>query len=464
MSDSTTRKRVFRAIGRRELSGLPQLAGLDRELVRSMEVIASVLPFRVNHYVVDELIDWRRAPDDPIFQLVFPQPGMLSPEAFRTMSDLLAREAPADEVESAARRIRRTLNPHPAEQMELNVPYHDGRPLHGVQHKYRETVLVFPAQGQTCHAYCTFCFRWPQFVGHDDEVKFAITHAEDVVSYVARHREISDVLLTGGDPLVMKTAVLARYIEPLLAPFMSHVTAIRIGTKAPAYWPYRFLDDPEADDLLALFERVVESGRTLALMVQYTHPRELETKAAQRALERILRTGAVVRCQAPVIRRVNDDPDVWRDLWNLEARLGAIPYYAFVERDTGPRDWFALPLVRAWEIIRGARSRVSGIARTAQGPTMSTSAGKIVIDGPAMAGSDRVLALRFLQGRNPEWVGRPFFARFHSRSTWLDDLRPAFGEREFFFEPEMHRLRRLRAREQGVVIDLRRRREGEPAA
>jgi L-lysine 2,3-aminomutase len=438
-------RRTFRAIDRRHLRELPQLAALGADYVRAMEVVASVLPFRANPYVVEELVDWRRAPDDPIFQLVFPQPGMLEEADFRAMLALFERGASAAEIEAAARRVRSTLNPHPADQLELNVPFHEGRPLRGIQHKYRETVLVFPSQGQTCHAYCTYCFRWPQFVGHDEELRFATSHAEDVAGYVARHREITDVLFTGGDPLVMKSAVLARYVEPLLGPFMSHVASIRIGTKAPAYWPYRFLDDPDADALLALFDRVVASGRSLAVMVHYSHPRELETQPAQRALERILATGAVVRCQSPIIRRVNDDAEIWRDLWNLEVRLGAVPYYAFVERDTGPRGWFELPLVRAWEIVREALSRVTGLARTARGPSMSTSAGKIVVDGPAFAGRERVLALRFLQARNPEWVGRPFFARFCSDATWIDELRPAFGEREFFFEREMRGLRRGRA-------------------
>src|SRR5688500_11114262 len=124
MSDSTKR-RTFRAIGRRDLKDLPQLASLDADFVRSMEVIASVLPFRANPSVLEELIDCRRVPDDPIFQLVFPQPGMLSQDDFRAMSELVAAGVGSEQIESAARRIRRTLNPHPGDQVELNVPYHD---------------------------------------------------------------------------------------------------------------------------------------------------------------------------------------------------------------------------------------------------------------------------------------------------------------------------------------------------
>ena len=92
------------------------------------------------------------------------------------------------------------------------------------------------------------------------------------------HPEVTSVLVTGGDPLVMKSRTLRRFIEPLLDPVFESIETIRIGTKAPAYWPQRFVEDDDADDLLRLFEDVQRSGRQLALMAHYTHPRELETR------------------------------------------------------------------------------------------------------------------------------------------------------------------------------------------
>jgi hypothetical protein len=220
------------------------------------------------------------------------------------------------------------------------------------------------------------------------------------------------------------------------------VISIRIGTKAPAYWPYRFVSDPDADDLLRLFSEVRRAGRHLALMAHYSHPRELETAVAQDALRRVADTGAVVRCQAPCIRHVNDDPMAWAELWRLQVQLGAVPYYMFVERDTGPRRYFELPLTRTLEIFRGAYRQVSGLARTVRGPSMSATPGKVLVVGTAEVGGERVFVLEFLQGRDPDWVGRPFFARFDPHATWLDDLAPAFGEREFFFEPALGEIRR----------------------
>jgi len=129
---------------------------LDPDLREAIEVTARVLPFRSNRYVVEELIDWERVPEDPLFQLTFPQSGMLDREDFLAMRDLLRNGASQAEILAKANEIRLTkLNPHPAGQMTHNVPLLDGKPLPGVQHKYRETVLFFPAQGQTCHAYCT---------------------------------------------------------------------------------------------------------------------------------------------------------------------------------------------------------------------------------------------------------------------------------------------------------------------
>jgi L-lysine 2,3-aminomutase len=343
-------------------------------------------------------------------------------------------------VQQAAREIQRSLNPHPAGQLQLNVPRIGGRRVDGMQHKYRETVLFFPKQGQTCHAYCSYCFRWPQFVGLDD-LRFASDEASRLVAYLREHPEVTSVLITGGDPLIMRTTLLRRYIEPLLEAGLDQLRSIRIGSKALAYWPQRVVSDSDADDLLALFSEVVASGKSLALMAHYSHPRELSTPLSRQALRRVIESGAVVRCQAPIIAHVNDDADSWAELWGEQVRAGAVPYYMFVARDTGARRYFEVPLARAFEVYRDAFSRISGLARTVRGPSMSATPGKVVVDGIAQVAGERVFALRMLQARDPRWVGRPFFARFDPTATWLDGLRPAFGEREFFFEREQREQR-----------------------
>ena len=412
---------------------IPQLATLSEEQKFAIEVVGNVLPFRTNRYVVEELIDWEAAPHDPMFTLTFPRREMLQPQHFAEMAHLLAGEASSQEIHSAADRIREQLNPHPAGQMEHNVPTLHGEQLPGMQHKYRETMLFFPSQGQTCHAYCTFCFRWPQFVGNR-ELKFATRQAEMLVEYLRAHPEISDVLFTGGDPMIMNATSLATYIEPLLVADLPTLKTIRIGTKSLSYWPYRYLTDPDADEVLALFERVARSGRHLAIMAHFNHPRELQTEAVEQAAARIRATGAQIRTQSPVLRHINDSSSLWADMWRRQVQLGMIPYYMFVVRDTGAQHYFGLPLVRAWEIFRKAYSQVSGLSRTVRGPSMSAHPGKVQVLGVGSVHGQKVFCLRFIQGRNAEWVQRPFFAQYDPEAIWLDDLKPAFGEERFFFE------------------------------
>jgi len=453
----------YQVLTAKDIDRLPQLVTFETSDRIAMKAVATVLPFRVNRYVTDQLIDWSNVPNDPMYQLTFPQPGMLSPGDLTQMSNLIARDAPRNEVRAAARRIQRRLNPHPAGQMDLNVPTLDGHPLNGIQHKYRETVLFFPASGQTCHAYCTYCFRWAQFVGLD-ELKFAGQQADSLVRYLRAHPEVSSVLITGGDPLVMRTKVLRRYIEPLLDAELEHITTIRLGTKAPAYWPYRFVTDLDADDLLRLFEQIRHRGKHLALMAHYSHPRELATPIAQRAIERVQNTGAVIRTQAPLIRHVNDNAATWSDLWQTQVRLGTVPYYMFVERDTGPKGYFEVPLAQALVIFHNAYRRLNGLGRTVRGPSMSATPGKVLVDGVTTINGEPVFVLKFLQARNPEWVGHPFFARYDRKASWLDDLRPALGLREFFYEKQLRELEESLRSASGGTVSSPRQRSGAPTS
>ncbi len=161
---------------------------------------------------------------------------------------------------------------------------------------------------------------------------------------------------------------------------------------------------------------------------------------AREAIRRIQDTGAVVRCQAPLVRRVNDDAEVWAAMWRDQVRLGAVPYYMFVERDTGPRHYFEVPLARALDIFNEAYRQVSGLGRTVRGPSMSATPGKVLVDGIATVAGQRVFVLKFLQARDPNWVGRLFFAKYNPTVSWLGQLEPAFGEREFFFEKPLRAM------------------------
>ncbi|MEE9535253.1 MAG: lysine 2,3-aminomutase, partial [Nitrosopumilaceae archaeon] len=414
---------------------LPQIQKMSEEKKIEMEVVGNVLPFKTNNYVVEQLIDWNDIPNDPMFVLTFPQKEMLLSNHYDQMESTLKKTTDKKEIQEVANQIRLQLNPHPAGQMELNVPIlKDGTKLYGMQHKYKETCLFFPSQSQTCHAYCTFCFRWPQFVGMD-EMKFAMREGEQLIQYLTEHPEISDVLFTGGDPMIMKAKMFSTYIDALLEANLPNLKTIRIGTKALSYWPYKFLIDDDADQTLDIFERVTNKGLHLAIMAHFNHVTELKTGSVKAAIKRVRETGAQIRTQSPLLAHINEDADMWAEMWRQQVQLGCIPYYMFVVRDTGAQHYFGISLVKAHEIFRNAYKQVSGLGRTVRGPSMSATPGKVQVDGVATIKGKKVIILRFLQGRNPDWVGKPFCAEYDEKAIWLDDLKPAFEEK-FFFEDE----------------------------
>jgi len=262
--------------------------------------------------------------------------------------------------------------------------------------------------------------------------------------YLSEHHEISDILFTGGDPLIMKTKTLREYIEPLTKPDAGHnLRTVRIGSKAIAYWPHRFLYDDDAEDLLDLFREVTNAGMQLALMAHFNHPAELRTPVSLEAVRRIRETGAQIRTQTPLLNHINADSQLLADMWAEQTQAGCVPYYLFVARDTGAKRYFELPLVDCQEIFRQAYNKVSGVSRTVRGPSMSAGPGKVQILGVSEFRGEKLIVLRFLQGRDPDWVGKPFFAKYSDTASWLDELEPAEGD-EFFYEA---RLRELLANE-----------------
>jgi len=419
---------------------IPYIQNLSDQNQFEIEVVGNVLPFKVNNYVIEQLIDWNNIPNDPMFVLTFPQKEMLKPEHFKKMSNILKNSSDKKEITQVANEIRLQLNPHPAGQLELNVPtLKDGTKLYGMQHKYKETCLFFPSQSQTCHAYCSFCFRWPQFVGMD-EMKFAMKEGEQLVQYLTEHQEISDVLFTGGDPMIMKAKIFSKYVDILLEAKLPNLKTIRIGTKSLSYWPYKFLTDDDSQLMLDIFRKVNQNGLHLAFMAHFNHLTELSTDSVKQAINAVRSTGAQIRTQSPLLTHINDDADMWAKMWSKQVQLGCIPYYMFVVRDTGAQHYFGVPLAKAQEIFREAYKKVSGLARTVRGPSMSATPGKVQMLGVANINNQKVFVLRFLQGRNPDWVQKPFFAKYDEDAIWLDELKPIFDDK-FFFEEEMNKIK-----------------------
>ncbi|MPQ48980.1 lysine 2,3-aminomutase [Marinifilum sp. N1E240] len=421
----------YRAYTLKTFKKIPQISRLSEEQIFDIEVVGEVLPFKANNYVVDELIDWDNFENDPIFILTFPQKDMLSAKHYDRMAELIKSGASRPEITKAANQIRMDLNPNPAGQVH-NVPELNGEKLVGIQHKYNETMLFFPTQGQTCHAYCTFCFRWPQFTGID-ELKFAMKQVDLVIAYLRENPQITDLLFTGGDPMVMKSKMFENYIDAILAADIPNLKTIRIGTKTLGYWPYRYTSDDDAQQLLDVFQKIADNGLNLSIMAHFNHINEMSTEAVAQAVKNIRATGAVIRTQSPLMKHLNDDADMWARMWRKQVDMGMIPYYMFIARETGAQEYFAITLEEAWNIFRKAYSQVSGVCRTVRGPSMSANPGKVQVAGITEINGEKVFVLNFIQGRKSDWVGQPFFAKYDPKALWLDDLKPAFTDK-FMYE------------------------------
>lgn len=363
------------------LAALP-LSDAER---RVLQPVADRFPFRATESYLS-LIDWTD-PEDPIRRLIVPQ---------------------ADELLGGGRL-------DPSDESAVTV-------APGVQHKYPSTVLMLC--GEACGGHCRYCFRKRLFMEVDQPAPFDLAAA---VRYVHEHPEVNNVLLTGGDPLLLSTARLAEILAAVRS--IPHVHIIRIGSKLPAFNPRRILDDPE---LSAVLGRYSQASRRIYLMAHFDHPREL-TADAVAALDACMRSGVVCMNQCPLLRKVNDDPRILAELCERLSFIGCQPYYLFQCRPAIGNMGYRVPIVRGWHILREAFRGISGLARRPR-YVMSHAAGKIEI----LAVDDEHIYLRRQSSRDWSEGGDLMVCRRDDEACWLDELhlvdgpgpigRTAFGE------------------------------------
>ena len=400
-----------------DVDQLTARAGLAPARRREIQAVASLLGFRVTSYVTDELIDWSAVPDDPIYRLYFPDPGIQREAGTGGNAERPELPGPA----AAA------VNPS-SESSATGCHRHLGeRVLPGVHHSYHDTVSVLiPAGPAGSFGITRPGTHWPAR-GPEPESAMAPAGIPQLSRYLTAHPEVTIVEFTGADPLTMDAPALRRYLEPLLT--AGHLVSIQLRTSALARWPYRFLAGPDSDELLRLFEQIIAGGKTLALHAQISHPRELEPAPAREAVRRIRGTGVTVYTHGKLAGTVNDASGTWAGMWRAQVRLGMIPHTMALTHVTGPGRHFRVTLARAQQIFAGAFGSMTGLARTVRGPAMRDEHGLVCIDGTAVTGGQQVFVLRYLQARNPRLAGTPFFAAFRADAAWLTDLEPAPGTR-----------------------------------
>ncbi len=355
----------------RALDKIPNIPPEDRAI---LEKVTEKFVFRANDYYLG-LIDWDD-PNDPIKQLIIPRK-----EELNEWGNLDA-----------------------SNEQSVTV-------AHGVQHKYPDTVLLLC--NEVCGAYCRYCFRKRLFMDENDEVTNDVSTG---LAYIRENPQISNVLLTGGDPLLMSTRRLTEIIAALRE--IPHVKIIRLGSKMPAFDPWRVLRDEE---LQKTFRTYSTKEKRIYLMAHFDHPREL-TKPAIDGIACCLKNGLICVNQCPLIKGINDDPDVLAEMYEELSNIGCPPYYLFQGRPTAGNEPYETPLVRGWEIFNETIRRGSGLACRARF-VMSHETGKVEV----LAIDDNYIFLRYHRAKHAHLRGKLMVFKRDDSAYWLDQLEPADG-------------------------------------
>ncbi len=350
------------------LTKLDQVPELDLDEKLELGEVNDKFIFRTNEYY-HSLIDWDD-PQDPIRRISIPD--------VQELDEWGQLDASNEEKYTVAR---------------------------GIEHKYESTALLLV--NEVCAAYCRFCFRKRLFMDDNDEVTKDISEG---LAYIREHKEINNVLLTGGDPLIMSTSKLEPIIRQLRQ--VEHVKIIRIGTKIPAFNPMRIYNDPS---LMEMFQKYSTPNNRIYIMAHFNHPREL-TEHAARGLEFLLKAGTIVVNQTPMIAGVNDNPDVLSELFNKLSFAGVPPYYVFHCRPTLGNKTYTLPIEEAYAIFEKARVRGSGLAKRARF-VMSHDTGKIEIVGL----SAQNIYFKYQRAAEVQNTARFMVFRRNPDAYWFDD-------------------------------------------
>ncbi len=352
----------------RYLTKLEQLEQLSEQEKAELKRVTDKFAFRCNDYYLS-LIDWND-PEDPIRKIVIPQVQEM---------DKWGRLDPSDEVSYTV------------------IP--------GVEHKYHSTVLLLVSN--VCDGICRYCFRKRVFIKPQQEYLRDVPVA---LQYIKQHPEITNVLLTGGDPLVLAPSKLEDIIRQLRD--IEHIQIIRIGTKIPAFNPHRIIEEP---CLLEIIEKYSTEKKRIYIMTHFIHPREL-TDLAAKAVGLLQRAGAIMANQAPLIRGVNTKPEVLAELLAKLSFVGVVPYYIFQCRPALGNKPYTVPIEEGYEIVEQAKALVSGLAKRVRF-VMSHTTGKIEIIGK----TEQQIFFKYHRAAEDADSGRFLIFNCNPNAYWFDD-------------------------------------------
>lgn len=431
--------------GFREITEILNKNGIDIGYIEERELFIKTYRFLATKHVLNS-INWNSFAKDSLFQLVFPQPEMIAPETRAAYKAAKTEE----EKEQVIQDHMKKTNPHDGKQL-LNKPWYedeDGQMqvVEGGQHKYPQCNLVFDKTTQSCFAFCTYCFRHAQVRG--DEDMFSQDDIQQVHDYIIRHKEITDILITGGDGAYMPYERLKKYLEPIMThPEMAHVKTIRIGSRALSFHPELVLTE-EYTKVLELFKQLVDNGIRVAWMGHFSTPRELMNISTVAAVRRLNKYGVSLKSQSPIMNHIsmftNDNGIVdidrsaqnWIDLGNILGMLNIGFHSMYCARPTGEHHYFTVPLADINKVFQKVYRTLPSISRPSRYITMTSSAGKTSLLGEAIVNGEKVFALKFNESRNMEWMDKVFLAKYDEQENTIANLKP-FGSDKYFFEDEL---------------------------
>lgn len=434
--------------GFKEIVEILQKNGIEIGFIKERELFIDVYRFLATKHVLNA-INWKAFAKDPIFQLVFPQPGMINSETVK----LYAEAKTSEEKNKVVADYMEKTNPHDGHQ-KLNKPWFINEEgelvvLEGSQHKYPQCQLIFDKTTQSCFAFCSYCFRHAQVRG--DEDMFNQDEIKPVHDYLKIHTEVTDVLITGGDAGYMPTERLGEYVIPFIEDAdLMHIKTLRLGSRALTFQPEMILTK-KYDKMLELFKRLIDNGIQVVWMAHFSTPRELLNPSTIAAIRRLRSIGMVIKSQSPVMNHIslfthpNGKVDIdrtaqnWIDLGNVLAMLTVGFHSMYCARPTGEHHYFTAPLADMNKIFSKVYRSLASINRPSRYITMTSSAGKTSMLGEVEVNGQKAFALKFNESRNMEWMDKVYLAKYDEQETVIERLKP-FDTDKYFYENELKQI------------------------
>jgi lysine 2,3-aminomutase len=259
-------------------------------------------------------------------------------------------------------------------------------PVPGLVHRYPDRVL-FLTTG-TCPVYCRYCTRARMVGSQDGTYEFSTGQWERAIDYIARTPAIRDVLLSGGDPLVLSDDRLEWLLSRLRK--IPHVEFLRIGSKVPVVLPQR---------VTPALTKMLKKYHPLWMSLHFIHPAEL-TKEVEQSCARLADAGIPLGSQTPLLAGVNDDVDVCRQLFHGLLRFRVKPYYLYQADLVVGTSHFRTAVSKGFEIIGALRGHTTGYAVPTFAVDVPGGGGKIaLLPDSQLPREDEHVLLRNYEGR-----------------------------------------------------------------